>query len=181
MSCRWGPESSRGWARLHMQVPRRKGGKSTFLKPDPYITQAKFDELRRKLGRLKAALPKEITEMQHMAELGDFSENAGYAIAKGRVRGLNERILQLEDQLKRAAVIQKQASGVVSLGSRVTLTVGSKEVAYLILGSEETDPSRGVISHKSPLGAALMGKKVGDKIKSPGSPQGAESTVLRVE
>ncbi|MDO8592802.1 MAG: transcription elongation factor GreA [bacterium] len=149
-----------------MQLPIRKPGKYTYLKPDQHLTQAKYDELKNKLDRLKFNRPRLAEEVKKYASDGDFSENAAYQIAKGRLRGMNQKILEIEDHLKRAVIIKPIKNiGTVQLGSRVTVAAAGKEKTYSILGSAETDPQRGVISHSSPLGSALMGCKVGDKVK----------------
>lgn len=148
-----------------MQVPIRK--KETYIKPkpDPYLTEVKFLELKNKLARLKASHPSLAAEVKRLAEMGDFSENAGYQYAKGRLRGLNQRILELEAHLKTAIVFKPSPKcNQVRLGHRVKVLVNGQEKNYLILGSSETNPDKGHISYLSPLGAALMGKGVGEKI-----------------
>jgi transcription elongation factor GreA len=150
-----------------MRVPIRKSEKYTNLKTDPYITQAKFDELKKKVARLiNVSRPREAEEVKRLALMGDFSENVGYQIAKGRLRGINQRILDIENLLKNAEIIQAgQDSDTVEIGHLVTLEVNGKEKIYQILGSEETNPTAGVISRNSPLGSALIGRKIGDLIE----------------
>src|SRR3989344_2947089 len=89
-----------------MRVPIRKPGKYAHLKPDLHVTEAKFRELKDKLERLKASQPAAAQEVKRLAEMGDFSENAAYQMAKGRLRGINEHILELEDQLSHAELIK---------------------------------------------------------------------------
>ncbi len=150
-----------------MRVPIRK--KETYIKPkpDPYLTEAKFQELKNKLERLKTyTRPQASREVKRLAEMGDFSENAGYQTAKGRLRGLNQRISEIEDHLKNAVIFRPdQNTRVIKLGHTVTLEVSGQEKIYTILGSSETNPSAGIISHNSPIGAALLGHKVGEEIK----------------
>lgn len=150
-----------------MQIPYRKPGKFSQTKLDPFLTKAKFDELKNKLEKLKNFnRPRATEEVRRLAELGDFSENVEYQMAKGRLRGINEKILILENQLRQAVIIAPQTkTGATQIGSTVTITDGKKEKTYQILGSSETNPQRGVISHNSPLGAALIGRKIGEKIK----------------
>ena len=147
-----------------MRVPIRKSEKYTYLKTDPCITQAKFDELTKKLDRLiKVNRPRESAEVQRLAMMGDFSENVGYQVAKGRLRGINQRILDITDLLKKAEIIRPDKNdNSVQIGNWVTLEQSGREKTYQILGSEETNPTAGIISHNSPLGAALLGKRVGD-------------------
>lgn len=150
-----------------MRVPIRKSEKYTTLKTDPHITQAKFNELKIKLDRLvNINRPKEAEEVKRLALMGDFSENAAYQIAKGRLRGINQRILDISNLLGSSEIIQADENNeYVQIGNFITLLRDNKEKVYQILGSEETNPGAGIISHSSPLGSALMGKKVGDIIK----------------
>ncbi len=149
-----------------MRVPIRKGGQYTNLAHDPYITEEKFNELNKKLAGLKKAKPGAAAEVSRLAEMGDFSENAAYQMAKGRLRSINRRIMEIEDRLKEAFVIRpNQDTDIIGLGNTVTMRYKDKEVIFKILGASETDPSRGIISQNSPLGSALMGRRRGDKIK----------------
>jgi transcription elongation GreA/GreB family factor len=149
-----------------MRVPIRKSEKYTYLPQDPYITPAKFEELRKKLDRLiNVSRPRESVEVQRLAMMGDFSENVAYQVAKGRLRGINQRILDIGNLLKKAVIIQPDSSsGVVEIGQTVTVEHDGRERTYQILGSEETDPTQGIISHNSPLGSALLGHRCGDTV-----------------
>ncbi|HBI97071.1 MAG: Transcription elongation factor GreA [Candidatus Falkowbacteria bacterium GW2011_GWC2_38_22] len=145
-----------------MQTPQRKPGKYTGIKADPNITQAKYNELEAKLEKLKHSTVFAIAEVKRLAADGDFSENHAYSMAKGRLRGINQRILDIEDHLRRANIIHPQAnSETVQLGSLVTVEINNKQKTFQILGSAETNPNKGIISNNSPIGAALMGKRVG--------------------
>lgn len=149
-----------------MQTPKRKQGKYAHLKPDANITSVKYNELKRKLEKMRIKRPFMAAEVKRLAEMGDFSENAEYQIAKGRLRGLNQRILDTEDHLKRANIIKPpDNTGAVQLGHKVIVEVNEKQKTYLILGSSETNPLKNIISNNSPIGSALMGRKIGDKIK----------------
>jgi transcription elongation factor GreA len=163
-----------------MQVPYRKPGKYAMMKQDPVLTSEKARELAAKLDKLKNhSRPKGAEEVRRLAELGDFSENVEYQLAKGKLRGINQAILTIENQLKNAVIIEPNTQhDTVAVGHTVTIRnedkaklrtnsqgeSGTGEKKYLILGSTETSPEQGVISHVSPLGAALIGKKVGDTI-----------------
>jgi len=150
----------------NMQLPYRKPGKYTNLRPDPLLTKEKFLALQNELAKLKKIQPKAAADVATLAQLGDFSENAEYQIAKGRLRGINGHIAHLEQQLGQAEVFTpEKQTDTVSLGHHVTTENNGKQKTYLILGSTETDPQAGVISYQSPIGAALMGKSVGDIVK----------------
>lgn len=165
-----------------MRVPIRKSEKYTTLKTDPYITQAKFDELTIKVARLiNVKRPQEAEEVKRLALMGDFSENVGYQIAKGRLRGINQRIIDIENLLKSAEIIhQDKNSKDAQIGNFVTLERDGKLKTYQILGSEETNPTAGVISQNSPLGSALIGKCLGDIIKINLSDKTVEYKIIKI-
>jgi transcription elongation factor GreA len=166
-----------------MQVPYRKPGKYSQMKQDPMLTQAKAQELKEKLERLKNyTRPKAAEEVRRLAELGDFSENVEYQLAKGRLRGINNSILTIEHQINNAKIIPSpNTANMVQIGHTVTITTGGKDKKYLILGSSETDPTKGIISHISPLGAALLGKKIGDSIQIKSAEKEINYTIVNIE
>ena len=129
-----------------------------------HLTADGFVRLKEKLAHLKQKLPALIEETRRTAAYGDRSENAEYKEAKSTLRQTNWQILSIEDQLKRVSIIplSPNISLKVELGSTVVLEVDGAEKIYQILGSRETDPSHGRISHQSPLGAALMGRSKGE-------------------
>src|SRR3989339_1295334 len=145
-----------------MQLPKRKPGKYTNLPNDPLMTGHKFAALQKDLEKLLAKRPKAASEVARLAELGDFSENVEYQLAKGKLRGMNNAILKIERQLADANIIAPPDSDEVHVGSTVTVHANGTEKTYTILGSTETDPSKGIISYTSPIGEVLLGKKKGD-------------------
>lgn len=166
-----------------MQIPRRKSEELKKRDDGPvYLTGDGLDKLKSELARLKAALPGYIEEAARTAAYGDRSDNAEYKDAKGRLRRTHYRIAEIEDQLKRVSIIKSgpSASGKIELGSTVVLEVDGVKKTYQILGARETNPSEGRISHVSPLGAALMGRSVGETVQVP-SPKGIkEYRVLEI-
>ncbi|KKR20809.1 MAG: transcription elongation factor GreA, partial [Parcubacteria group bacterium GW2011_GWE2_39_37] len=147
------------------------------------LTEAKFNELKNKLERLKKySHPRAVEEVKRLAEMGDFSDNAAYSMAKGRLRGINQRILDIEDHLKRSLIITPlKDSTTVQLGHHVTVEVSGRQKTYLLLGSAETDPSKGIISHNSPIGSALIGRRVGDIIIIKTLSKDVEYKIVRIE
>ncbi len=147
-----------------MRLPNRKPGKYTFPTFDPYMLQSQYNAMQSKLDYLKkVARPRAIKETREHAANGDFSENAEYQIAKGRLRGMNRKIDELEFQLAQARIIESnEDTSVVKLGHTVTVvTADGKEITWKILGPTESDPTNGIISYQSPIGAALLGKGIG--------------------
>ncbi|MEK7623126.1 MAG: GreA/GreB family elongation factor [Patescibacteria group bacterium] len=164
-----------------MRLPYRKPGKYSQTKFDPLLTEAKFAQLKKELEKLKQKQKPAAAEVSRLAELGDFSENVEYQLAKGRLRGINQRILELEFQVNRAEIIKPKSSNVIQIGHTVTLQSGDKILVYQILGSSETNPQKGIISHTSPLGAALLGHRVGKKIIMKTTDEEIEYTVVKID
>ncbi len=166
-----------------MQVPRRKAGQYTFIKPDQYITADKLAELKADLVKLKTIVqPQLASEVKRLAMMGDFSENAAYQIAKGRLRSTNEKISQIQKQIDCAQIIKADKnSTTIQIGSLVTIKTNKATKKYRILGSLETDPKAGVISYNSPLGQALLGKKIGELVEIKLADKNKEYKVLKIE
>lgn len=165
-----------------MRVPYRKPGKYSQMKQDPLLTERKFCELKKDLERLKKIQPQAAAEVSRLAELGDFSENAEYQHAKGRLRGINNAIERLGHQLDHAEIIpDRRRSDVVEIGSMVTVLQDGKQKTFQILGSSETNPYRGIISHNSPIGAALVGHRAGDSVTVKLDHKEVEYKVVKVE
>lgn len=150
-----------------MQTPKRKPGKFTFSKPDPYLTLKKFNQLKKQLEKLKLLLPDLKSEVKQLASDGDFSENAAYQIAKGKLRGINQKILNIENHLKTAIIIDEPKSfNFVKIGCSVELIFNKKHKIYKILGPSEVDIEKNIISYKSPIGKILLDKRPGDIIQT---------------
>lgn len=135
-----------------------------------YLTAEGIENLKKRLARLKESLPRLIEETKRTAAYGDRSDSAEYREAKSALRRANSQIIGTEDRLRRAALISPVKNlGIVQIGSKVTLDLNGSEKVFEIVGSIETNPGSGRISNKSPLGGALLGKKIGDivSIKTP--------------
>lgn len=133
-----------------------------------YLTPEGAEELKRELDQLitvrRPALAQKLKEP--VAE-GDLKENADYHDTKEQQAFVEGRIKYLENILRSAVIISNDGvSDVVRLGTEVTiLEEGTdEEETYMIVGAAEANPREGKISHESPIGAALLGHKKGDKI-----------------
>lgn len=165
-----------------MRVPYRKPGKYAQMKADPLLTEEKFLKLKQKLERLKASVPSAAAEVAQTAQQGDFSENAEYQYAKARLRGINYGILALESQLNNAVIIKPQKqNSTAQVGHKVTVETDNKQKTYQILGATETNPRQGVISHHSPLGAALLGHGAGEIVKVKLTNKEAVYKIIKIE
>ena len=110
-----------------MQTPKQKPGLYAFVKPDYYLTPQTILKLKHDLENLLKKRPKVIEEMQLAAMNGDFSENVAYQMAKGKLRGINQKILELERKINNAIPIKTNDGGdIVRLGSTVVVKVNDK-------------------------------------------------------
>jgi len=133
---------------------------------DSVVSQEKFDEMIKELENLKTVRRTEIAKnLEYARALGDLSENAEYQEARDLQAATEERIKKLEDLVKNTKILTDgKKKTEVSFNSKVSIKKeGSDEVhEYTIVGSEEADMRVKKLSHVSPLGSALMGKKKGD-------------------
>ena len=136
-----------------------------------YLTRAGYDELQARLNHLRTERRQEIAERLHQAlmEAGELGENAEYEDAKNLQAFVEGEIRRLEIIISSAQIIGEdieQPADAIGLGSRVTLREKGQDEPeiYTLVGVAEANPRLGKISHKSPLGQALMDQKVGDEV-----------------
>lgn len=131
-----------------------------------YLTPEGVEKLKRELVRLETVeLPPTLESMRFALTLGDFSENAEYQEAKPKLARIQTRMLTIKDRLKRAILVGGDDSGRVVIGSNVTVLVNEKERVYQIVGSREANPGQGRISYLSPVGAALLNRKLHETVE----------------
>lgn len=131
------------------------------------ITRQGLTTLQGELGELQnEKRPKLVERLAYARSQGDLAENSDYQNARDDLEFLDGRISELEEVLKKAVVVRvNRKSGKVSFGTKVTLKANSKQHIYEIVGEWEADPANKRISHTSPLGQALVGKKKGDRVE----------------
>jgi len=134
------------------------------------MTQEGYARLETRLKELKSVeRPAIIKQIAEAREHGDISENAEYHAARERQSMIEGQILELEDKIARAEVIDvSQISGkTIKFGARVTLADDDtdEETTYRIVGQEEADVEHGLLSVTSPLARALIGKQTGDSVE----------------
>jgi len=137
-----------------------------FPKKEPRIpfTQEGYDNLLTERAKLLSERPDAVEHLRLARGMGDLSENGYYKASRQRLSFLDSRIRRVERLLKLAVIVQSNNSGVVDIGSHVTISDGTKEYAYEVVGGYESDPSKHSVSHVSPIGRALIDKKAGDEI-----------------
>lgn len=132
-----------------------------------YLTKEGLEELKLEFKELtKTKRPDILERVSQARSMGDLSENAEYVAAREELSFIDGRIDELEELIKQAVIIQDPHSkGMVKLGSTVTVNVKGKKEVFTVVGEWEADPKDKKISHESPLGKALIGKKVGEKVE----------------
>ena len=134
------------------------------------ITSEGLIHLKEEKEKLLEKRPRTVESLRIAREMGDLSENAAYKVARMELSSIDSRLKYLQKMILTAKVVTSEKTGYAGIASQVRFKKDGKEGNYQIVGSIESDPSRGKISHVSPIGRALIGKKAGDKvaIETPG-------------
>ena len=133
------------------------------------VTREGLEKMKKELDELRSTKRTEIAQRLKAAiAMGDLSENSEYDEAKNAQAFLEGRILQLEQQIRTAQVIEKVAKDRVDVGSTVLIEDMEEHLQekVTIVGSTESNPFEGRISNESPVGRALMGAKAGDTVEA---------------
>ena len=137
------------------------------MQKDVILTPEGLEKLKAEIEYLSGQKRREVAErIKEAREFGDISENSEYDDAKNEQAMLEARIAQLEEKLRAASVIDAREldQSVVRVGSAVTVKESGKELSYTIVGSTEADPANRRLSNVSPVGKALLGRKVGERV-----------------
>jgi transcription elongation factor GreA len=133
------------------------------------LTREGFEKLKNEIELLRTEKRREVAErIKEAREFGDIAENAEYDHAKNEQAMLEARILQLEEKLRSATIIDERNvdKDVVSVGSHVRVKdqKSGQSILYKIVGSAEADPAENKLSNESPVGQALLGRKRGEVV-----------------
>ncbi len=135
---------------------------------DIILTREGFDKLENELQHLKTVRRREVAKrIKQAREFGDISENSEYEDAKNEQAFVEGRIREIENLLRNARIAEDEvAEDIVHVGRTVTLKdlENGEDITYSLVGSVEADPLNYKISNESPLGKAIMGKRVGDVV-----------------
>jgi transcription elongation factor GreA len=152
---------------------------------ETFLTPEGAEKLRAELKELittqRAALAARLREAIRM---GDLSENADYLMAKEEQAFLEGRIQELEVLLRTATIVPDGGAGtdVVSVGNRVTVREkGEDPETFFVVGAKEADPRAGKISNESPIGRALMGRRVGESVQAETPGGVVQFEILKIE
>lgn len=132
------------------------------MKKTYQITEVGRGELEQELVSLKSQRGEIADRIAEARDYGDLSENADYDTARENQAVIESRIAEIEDILANAEIIKAGKGSRVTVGSIIELKSSGKKFTYTLVGPVEADPLEGKISNESPIGIALMGKKVGE-------------------
>ncbi|PJC31278.1 transcription elongation factor GreA [Candidatus Roizmanbacteria bacterium CG_4_9_14_0_2_um_filter_36_12] len=131
------------------------------------LTKTGFEKLQSDLNSLKkTGLPEAINRLQKARSMGDLKENSEYSAAKENLAFVENRVAELEQMIQQAEVIDiANDNNTISLGKKFIAIINREEKTITIVGEYEADPVNGKYSVTSPIGKALLGKKVGDSVE----------------
>jgi len=132
-----------------------------------YLTSGGLQNIQKELSNIKnEKRPRTVERLALARSQGDLSENNEYAAAKEELAFIDGRIEELEEIINNSCVIKERSSNdCVCLGCKVTIKSDKGEIDYSIVGEWEADPIQRKVSHQSPLGKALISKKVGEEVE----------------
>jgi len=132
------------------------------------LTQEGFRNLEKELEELKQIKrPAAVERLQKARGMGDLSENSEYVAAKESLAFIDERIVEIEEILKSAKIVDdsNHIRAEVELGETVIVENNGQQARFTIVGEYEADPTNGKLSSSSPIGKTLLGKKIGNEVE----------------
>ena len=133
--------------------------------PNYQFTRQGYEDLKKELEELTRERPGVLTRMVAAREQGDLSENASYHAAEDRLGQIDSRIRELKLLLRIGKIVEAEGQDVVGFGSRIIVDDGDEQKEFTIVSAMEADPMLGKVSDSSPIGGALIGKKVGESVE----------------
>jgi len=127
------------------------------------FTKEGYEKIKKDYDELLAKRKPAVLVLKEARELGDLSENGLYKAARANLSSIDNRLRRLDNMIKRGEVVNP-VKGVVGIGSKVIVSDGKMKKEFSIVGEQEADPLNHKISNVSPIGKALLGKKVGDSV-----------------
>jgi transcription elongation factor GreA len=137
------------------------------------LTKSGFAKINKDRENLLKERPLAVLDLKKARDMGDLSENGYYKAAKGKLIDIDRSIRQVNFLIKFAVIADDPKKGIAGICSTVNLKISDVNKKYLIVGDHEADPMEGKISFMSPIGKALLNKKVGEIINID-TPSGAK-------
>ncbi|MEP7167131.1 MAG: transcription elongation factor GreA [Candidatus Woesebacteria bacterium] len=132
--------------------------------PSIPFTQGAYKKLQQELDRLTKLRAEVVIRLTTAREMGDLSENGAYKYAKQELGDIGRQLRQVNYQLKFGHVVTRASSNSIDFGSTVTIKNESRELTFMLVSQFESNPAENKLSTDSPIGSAVVGKKVGDTV-----------------
>ncbi|MBI2268137.1 MAG: transcription elongation factor GreA [Candidatus Blackburnbacteria bacterium] len=148
------------------------------------ITREGYERLKKELDELvNKKRPLAVDRLSHARSMGDLAENNDYHQAKEALEFIDGKISELESVIGQAVVIRSNSGkrAAVEVGAKVKVGINGNQQTFHIVGEWEADPKEKKISHESPLGKALVGRRVGEKVMVEAPVGSVEYTILEIE
>jgi transcription elongation factor GreA len=150
--------------------------------PDPIpFTKVGFDNLKIRQAELMAKREIVLVSLQRAREMGDLSENGAYTSARFELGNVDRELRRIEYNLKYGVIKVPENTGKVGFGNIVTVELNGREYIYTLVGTQESDPKKAMLSLESPIGLALVGKKMGETARVVMPDRTIEYRVKKVE
>ncbi len=149
-----------------------------------HVTEEGLATLQKELDHMiTVRRPAVIKAIALAREEGDLRENAGYDAARHDQAIIERKILELEDKIRRAVIIEHRDDKSVQIGAKVTIDMEGTERTFTIVGAYEAKPAEQRISNESPIGRALVGHSLGDEVQivTPAATVNARITAIEYE
>lgn len=151
--------------------------KPSDIPPIPFTADA-YAKLQADFAELTEKRVAVMERVRVAREMGDLSENGAYTYGKMELGAVNRELVRVRHLLKHGVIVSSAGKGRVDFGSTVTVkNEAGKELTYMLVSIHESNPTAGKLSTESPLGAALLGKKVGDEVEAE-TPSGVKKYVI---
>lgn len=134
--------------------------------PINYLSAESLSDLKIEYENLKNhKIPEIAKHIDEAKQQGDLSENAEYHQAREDMSWAQGKLKKIEQIINNSQIIVNKKTGVVSVGSKILVQINGLKKTYSIVGPQEIDPAKGLISNESPLGEAFLGHGVGDNVE----------------
>lgn len=129
------------------------------------FTKEGFEKVKKDLADLEEKRKVAVINLQKAREMGDLSENGAYKAARFELSGIDREIRLKKINLRFGEVVENVKSENLDFGNKVIVEYDGKKTEYTLVGPQESDPRVGKLSVESPIGRALVGKKIGEEVK----------------
>lgn len=133
--------------------------------PSYTFTKEGYEKVKREYEELLVNRPAAVEDLSKARSLGDLKENGYYKAARMKLNSIDHRLRQLTLFMKYGKVVEAVGIDVVGIGNTVVVSDGLAEKTFMIVGSHEANPAEKKLSDRSPIGKALIGKKVGESVE----------------